>query len=64
MNEYLTPQNWTTLFKKYPSLARDMAAMNNANEIPILRRELTQPYTRPERARWITERLNSLTREY
>lgn len=59
--EYLTPEDWTTLYKKYPNLAGDIALLSHKNELQYLRNELKQNYISPERRAWIVQRIADLT---
>lgn len=58
--DYLTPENWTELYKKYPHLAGEIAVMSLKNELEYLRHEVVQTYLSPERRKWVEERIKHI----
>lgn len=61
---YLTPKDWTYLYKKYPGLQASLEYLSILNEYNALMQESCSDYLKPERRQWVTERLNHLNKWY
>lgn len=58
--EYLSPEDWTWLYKKYPSLMGDISSLSWKNELAYLKGEVVQSYLTPERRKWVEDRIRQL----